>query len=319
MRSAPASSARRTAGGPSTASASAALAEPEDLLDLGNSGTAARLLLGMLATHPITAFVTGDASLRRRPMGRVVDPLSRFGARFVTREGGRLPLAVSGAADPMPDHLSPAGALGPGQIRGPARRAQHAGGDHGDRAAADARPHRAHAAPFRRARSSTEAAEGGGKRITVEGYPELDGGADRRAGRPVLGGLSAGRGADRAGLRGHHRRGRHQPAAHRPSRVPARDGRRHRSAQPSARRAASRSPIIRARAGTPDRRRHPRRAGAADDRRVPDPRRRRRLRPRAHGDARPRRAARQGKRPPRGDRRRALPAAACRSRSRATI
>src|SRR5947207_15041753 len=66
------------------------LAEPEDLLDLGNSGTAARLLLGVLATHPITAFVTGDASLRRRPMGRVVEPLSRFGARFVARHGARL-------------------------------------------------------------------------------------------------------------------------------------------------------------------------------------------------------------------------------------
>ena len=78
------------------------LAEPEDLLDLGNSGTAARLLLGILATHPITAFVTGDASLRRRPMGRVIEPLSRFGARFLTREGGRLPLAVTGAADPIP-------------------------------------------------------------------------------------------------------------------------------------------------------------------------------------------------------------------------
>src|SRR6201987_3776662 len=79
-----------------------ALAEPEDLLDLGNSGTSARLLLGILATHPIPAFVTGDASLRRRPMGRVVEPLSRFGARFVTREGGRLPLAVTGSADPVP-------------------------------------------------------------------------------------------------------------------------------------------------------------------------------------------------------------------------
>src|SRR6185503_4160107 len=78
------------------------LTEPENLLDLGNSGTAARLLLGMLATHPIAAFVTGDASLRRRPMGRIVDPLSRFGARFVTREGARLPLAVTGAADPLP-------------------------------------------------------------------------------------------------------------------------------------------------------------------------------------------------------------------------
>src|SRR5437899_1008695 len=79
-----------------------ALVEPEDLLDLGNSGTAARLLLGILATHPITAFLTGDASLRRRPMGRVVEPLSRIGAHFVTREGARMPLAVSGTADPVP-------------------------------------------------------------------------------------------------------------------------------------------------------------------------------------------------------------------------
>src|SRR5919198_1162053 len=79
-----------------------ALAEPEDVLDLGNSGTAARLLLGMLATHPITALVTGDGSLRRRPMGRIVDPLSRFGARFVAREGARLPPAVTGAATPIP-------------------------------------------------------------------------------------------------------------------------------------------------------------------------------------------------------------------------
>src|SRR5207248_697093 len=78
------------------------LAEPQDLLDLGNSGTAARLLLGILATHPITAFVTGDSSLRRRPMGRIVDPLSRFGAQFVAREGARLPLAVTGAANPIP-------------------------------------------------------------------------------------------------------------------------------------------------------------------------------------------------------------------------
>ena len=78
------------------------LGEPENLLDLGNSGTSARLLLGILATHPLTAFVTGDASLRRRPMSRVVDPLSRFGARFLCRDGARLPLAVTGAADPVP-------------------------------------------------------------------------------------------------------------------------------------------------------------------------------------------------------------------------
>src|SRR5579884_1852573 len=59
------------------------LGEPEDVLDLGNSGTSARLLLGILATHPFTAFLSGDGSLRRRPMGRVIEPLSRFGARFV--------------------------------------------------------------------------------------------------------------------------------------------------------------------------------------------------------------------------------------------
>src|SRR4051794_7359792 len=71
------------------------LAEPADVIDLGNSGTAARLLLGILATHPFTAVVTGDASLRSRPMRRVIDPLSRFGARFLSRDGGRLPLAVT--------------------------------------------------------------------------------------------------------------------------------------------------------------------------------------------------------------------------------
>src|SRR5690242_14791800 len=78
------------------------LGEPEDVLDLGNSGTSARLLLGMLATHRLTAFVTGDGSLRQRPMRRVIDPLSQFGARFVARAGGRLPLAVTGAVEPVP-------------------------------------------------------------------------------------------------------------------------------------------------------------------------------------------------------------------------
>ena len=79
-----------------------ALIEPEDVLDLGNSGTSARLLLGLLASHPLTACLTGDASLRRRPMGRVIQPLGEIGARFMAREGGRLPLAIAGAAEPMP-------------------------------------------------------------------------------------------------------------------------------------------------------------------------------------------------------------------------
>ncbi|MCK8783325.1 3-phosphoshikimate 1-carboxyvinyltransferase [Roseomonas sp. NAR14] len=78
------------------------LLEPADVLDMGNSGTAARLLCGLLAGHPIFSVMTGDASLRRRPMRRVIDPLSATGARFAAREGGRLPLAIEGAADPLP-------------------------------------------------------------------------------------------------------------------------------------------------------------------------------------------------------------------------
>jgi 3-phosphoshikimate 1-carboxyvinyltransferase len=78
------------------------LTEPADVLDMGNSGTAARLLCGLLAGHSIFAVMTGDASLRKRPMKRVTEPLSATGARFATRQGGRLPLAVEGAADPRP-------------------------------------------------------------------------------------------------------------------------------------------------------------------------------------------------------------------------
>jgi 3-phosphoshikimate 1-carboxyvinyltransferase len=78
------------------------LRSPEDVLDMGNSGTAARLLCGILASHDIFAVMTGDASLRRRPMRRVIDPLSACGAVFAAREGGRLPLAVTGAADALP-------------------------------------------------------------------------------------------------------------------------------------------------------------------------------------------------------------------------
>jgi 3-phosphoshikimate 1-carboxyvinyltransferase len=77
------------------------LAEPSEVLDMGNSGTAARLLLGLLATHNFTAFMTGDHSLVKRPMARVTGPLSRMGADFVTRDG-RLPLAVRGAGSPIP-------------------------------------------------------------------------------------------------------------------------------------------------------------------------------------------------------------------------
>ena len=149
-----------------------ALPEPEDLLDLGNSGTAARLLLGMLATHPITAFLTGDASLRRRPMSRVIEPLNRMGARFVTREGGRLPLAVRGAVDPIPivyrlpvpsaqvkSSILLAGLNTPGATT-----------------VIEPQPTRDHTERMLRhfgAEVSAQPEEGGGLRIAVEGFPEL--------------------------------------------------------------------------------------------------------------------------------------------------
>ena len=78
------------------------LQEPADVLDLGNAGTGARLLLGLLAPHRLTAFLTGDASLRGRPMARVAKPLQEIGARIVARDGCRLPLAITGAAEPVP-------------------------------------------------------------------------------------------------------------------------------------------------------------------------------------------------------------------------
>jgi 3-phosphoshikimate 1-carboxyvinyltransferase len=78
------------------------LQEPADVLDMGNSGTAARLLAGILASHPFFSVMTGDASLRRRPMRRVTEPLAACGARFITRDGGRLPLAITGAREALP-------------------------------------------------------------------------------------------------------------------------------------------------------------------------------------------------------------------------
>jgi 3-phosphoshikimate 1-carboxyvinyltransferase len=71
------------------------LAEPAEWLDAGNSGTTTRLLAGVLAAHPFTATLTGDESLRRRPMTRVIEPLSRMGARFSSTDG-RAPITVTG-------------------------------------------------------------------------------------------------------------------------------------------------------------------------------------------------------------------------------
>ena len=80
------------------------LLQPAAALEMGNSGTSTRLLMGLVSTHPITVAFTGDASLSRRPMGRVTEPLSRMGAAFETSPGGRLPLLLRGAPTPLPIH-----------------------------------------------------------------------------------------------------------------------------------------------------------------------------------------------------------------------
>ena len=147
------------------------LGEPSQVLDMGNSGTAARLLLGLLATHDMTAFMTGDGSLVKRPMGRVTEPLRLMGADFTTR-GGRLPLAVRGAPNPIPiAYETPvasaqvksavllAGLMAPGRTSVIERAATR---DHTERMLRHFG-----------AKVEVEPAEGGGRTITVDGQPEL--------------------------------------------------------------------------------------------------------------------------------------------------
>ena len=146
--------------------------EPADVLDLGNSGTAARLLSGILASQPFTSFMTGDASLRGRPMQRVIEPLSRMGARFEARDGGRMPLAIIGTDEMVPiEYRLPVASA---QVKSAILLAglntagettviePHATRDHTERML------RHFGAEVRVA-----PAEGGGKRITVVGWPEL--------------------------------------------------------------------------------------------------------------------------------------------------
>ena len=150
------------------------LAEPEDVLDMGNSGTGARLLMGLVAPYAFTTFMTGDASLRSRPMRRVTDPLSKMGAKFVTRSQGRLPAVVIGTADPLPiEYETPvasaqvksaillAGLNTPGQTTVIEREATR---DHTEKMLTGFG-----------ASVVSETLPQGGRRITVTGFPELTG------------------------------------------------------------------------------------------------------------------------------------------------
>lgn len=78
------------------------LLQPANALDMGNSGTSTRLLMGLVASHPITATFVGDASLSRRPMGRVMEPLGQMGADITAGPGGTLPLMLRGISPAVP-------------------------------------------------------------------------------------------------------------------------------------------------------------------------------------------------------------------------
>ena len=82
--------------------------EPENVIDCGNSGTGVRLIMGCMATSDMSVTFTGDASLCSRPMARVTDPIALFGAQSHGRSGGRLPMTIVGAADPVPvEYVTP--------------------------------------------------------------------------------------------------------------------------------------------------------------------------------------------------------------------
>jgi len=154
------------------------LVEPTDVLDMGNSGTSARLLLGILATSPFTAFMTGDASLRRRPMGRVATPLERFGARLVSRGAADgkilLPLAITGTADPVPVRYTLP--VASAQVKSAVLLAGL--GTPGETTVIERAATRDHTELMLRhfgASVTVAPAEGGGSAITVTGLPELQG------------------------------------------------------------------------------------------------------------------------------------------------
>jgi 3-phosphoshikimate 1-carboxyvinyltransferase len=97
----------RTGEGAWTVEGKGGLSEPADVIDCGNAGTGVRLIMGAAAGYAITATYTGDASLKKRPMGRVLDPLGLMGATWLSREGGRLPLTLRGGGLAGVDYVLP--------------------------------------------------------------------------------------------------------------------------------------------------------------------------------------------------------------------
>lgn len=148
------------------------LQEPASILEMSNSGTAARLLSGVLAGHPMIATLAGDASLSERPMGRVIEPLSLMGAHFQSRSGGRLPLSVSGLADPQPIEYQMS--VASAQVKSAILLAGLAAP--GITSVVEPEPTRDHTEQMLRhfgAQVDVEDLVGGGRRVSVHGQPEL--------------------------------------------------------------------------------------------------------------------------------------------------
>ncbi|MBT3556234.1 MAG: 3-phosphoshikimate 1-carboxyvinyltransferase [Rhodospirillales bacterium] len=150
------------------------LSEPTETLDMGNSGTAARLMTGLMAAHPFSTKFSGDASLNSRPMARVTVPLEQMGASFVTEDGGRMPMTVKGSDQLMPiEYTLPVASA---QVKSAVLFAglntagittvieSHATRDHSERML-----------QHFGATVETEVMNDGGRRISVTGYPELTG------------------------------------------------------------------------------------------------------------------------------------------------
>jgi len=153
-------------------------AEPAGALDFGNSGTGCRLVLGAVAGCPITATFDGDASLRSRPMRRVLDPLERIGARTLASENGRLPLTLAGAREPMPIVFKPP--VPSAQLKSATLLAGLAAP--GETVVIEAEPTRDHTEKMLAhfgAEIRVATANGTGRRITLTGQPEL-------APRPIM-------------------------------------------------------------------------------------------------------------------------------------
>jgi 3-phosphoshikimate 1-carboxyvinyltransferase len=147
-------------------------ANPDAALDFGNSGTGCRLMMGAVAGCPITATFDGDASLRKRPMQRVLDPLMRMGAAAPqVAEGGRLPLTLTGARDPIPIVYQPPAASA--QLKSAVLLAGL--GAPGATTVLEKEATRDHTERMLRHFGAEVAVEivGDGRRITLKGQPEL--------------------------------------------------------------------------------------------------------------------------------------------------